>query len=562
MIIGLDVGGTHTDVVLLGDEGVVAEIKVPTDASDLFQTVLTGLEAITAGIDPGLISRAVLSTTLTTNAIVQDKLAPVGMIVASGPGVDPEFFRIGENYHPVCGSIDHRGREVDPLDGAEIIKIAKRFKKKGIQYVGVACKFSVRNPNHELQISEILRPYVDKVFMGHQCSGNLNFPRRIATSYLNASVYPIHKKFFEAVKKSLEKKGLTIPIHILKADGGTMSFEASIDFPAQTIQSGPAASVMGAIAFAPVEEESIVLDIGGTTTDMAVLINRVPVLEPLGINLGGYKTLLRSLKTLSIGVGGDSHVRLDNGTLKIGPERVGPAMAHGGPAPTPTDALIVLGLLKRGDPAKAARGFETLAGHLGVSVAVAAQQVFDETCRKILAAVQDMLDRLNSQPVYTIHELYEGRAIKPEIMLVIGGPAPYFAKRLEALSSYRVGVVPRWKVANAIGAALARTTCEVTLFADTEQGIVAAPEENYHETADRDFSQEDALEAAFMLLRRKALRAGSNADDLVMEVVENLKFNMVRGFYTSGRNIRIKVQVKPGLINEYDTVAGLLATED
>ncbi|MDZ7598053.1 MAG: hydantoinase/oxoprolinase family protein, partial [Desulfobacterales bacterium] len=514
------------------------------------------------GIDPGLISRAVLSTTLTTNAIVQDKLAPVGMIVASGPGVDPEFFRIGENYHPVCGSIDHRGREVDPLDGAEIIKIAKRFKKKGIQYVGVACKFSVRNPNHELQISEILRPYVDKVFMGHQCSGNLNFPRRIATSYLNASVYPIHKKFFEAVKKSLEKKGLTIPIHILKADGGTMSFEASIDFPAQTIQSGPAASVMGAIAFAPVEEESIVLDIGGTTTDMAVLINRVPVLEPLGINLGGYKTLLRSLKTLSIGVGGDSHVRVDNGTLKIGPERVGPAMAHGGPAPTPTDALIVLGLLKRGDPAKAARGFETLAGHLGVSVAVAAQQVFDETCRKILAAVQDMLDRLNSQPVYTIHELYEGRAIKPEIMLVIGGPAPYFAKRLEALSSYRVGVVPRWKVANAIGAALARTTCEVTLFADTEQGIVAAPEENYHETADRDFSQEDALEAAFMLLRQKALRAGSNADDLVMEVVENLKFNMVRGFYTSGRNIRIKVQVKPGLINEYDTVAGLLATED
>lgn len=237
-------------------------------------------------------------------------------------------------------------------------------------------------------------------------------------------------------------------------------------------------------------------------------------------------------------------------------------MAHGGPAPTPTDALIVLGLLKRGDPAKAARGFETLAGHLGVSVAVAAQQVFDETCRKILAAVQDMLDRLNSQPVYTIHELYEGRAIEPEIMLVIGGPAPYFAKRLEALSSYRVGVVPRWKVANAIGAALARTTCEVTLFADTEQGIVAAPEENYHETADRDFSQEDALEAAFMLLRRKALRAGSNADDLVMEVVENLKFNMVRGFYTSGRNIRIKVQVKPGLINEYDTVAGLLATED
>ncbi|MGD8540792.1 MAG: hydantoinase/oxoprolinase family protein, partial [Desulfobacteraceae bacterium] len=137
-----------------------------------------------------------------------------------------------------------------------------------------------------------------------------------------------------------------------------------------------------------------------------------------------------------------------------------------------------------------------------------------------------------------------------------------FAKRLEALSSYRAGVVPRWKVANAIGAALARTTCEVTLFADTEQGIVAAPEENYRERAGRDFSQEDALETALMLLRQKALRAGSNVDDLATEVVENLRFNMVRGFYTSGRNIRIKVQVKPGLINEYDTVAGILATED
>lgn len=562
MIIGLDVGGTHTDVVLLSDEGVVAEIKVPTDASDLFQTVLTGLETITAGIDPGLISRAVLSTTLTTNAIVQDNIAPVGMIVGGGPGVDPEFFRTGENYHAVSGAIDHRGREIDPVNSSEIKKIAKRFKKKGIQYVGVVCKFSVRNPDHELQIADIVGKYVDKVFMGHQCSGNLNFPRRIATSYLNASVYPIHKKFFEAVKKSLEKKGLAIPIHILKADGGTMSFEASIDFPAQTILSGPAASVMGTIAFAPVEKESIVLDIGGTTTDMAVLINRVPVLDPLGINLGGYKTLLRSLKTRSIGVGGDSHVRVDGGTLKIGPERVGPAMAHGGPVPTPTDALIVLGMLKRGDSEKAVRGFEPIAAKMGLSVTEAAQQVFDEACRKILDAAQDMIDRLNSQPVYTVHELYEGRAIKPEIMLVIGGPAPYFAKRLEALSSYRVGVVPRWKVANAIGAALARTTCEVTLFADTEQGIAAAPEENYHEMVDRDFNQEDALETAFSLLRQKALRTGANVDDLAMEVVENLKFNMVRGFYTSGRNIRVKVQVKPGLINEYDTVAGLLATDD
>ena len=110
MIIGLDVGGTHTDVVLVGRKGLIKEIKVPTDAGNLFKTVLAGLETITAGIDPHQIHRIVLSTTLTTNAIAQKKLHPVGMIVSSGPGVDPEFFRTNLHYFAVTRSIDHRGR--------------------------------------------------------------------------------------------------------------------------------------------------------------------------------------------------------------------------------------------------------------------------------------------------------------------------------------------------------------------------------------------------------------------------------------------------------------------
>src|SRR5690606_2548852 len=104
---------------------------------------------------------------------------------------------------------------------------------------------------------------------------------------------------------------------ILKADGGTMSFESSIDFPGQTILSGPAASVMGSIAFAPENEETLVLDIGGTTTGMAILIHQVPLLNPSGIQLGNFKTLIRSLETHSIGLGGDSAVRLENGKLKV-----------------------------------------------------------------------------------------------------------------------------------------------------------------------------------------------------------------------------------------------------
>ncbi|MDM8549036.1 hydantoinase/oxoprolinase family protein [Desulfobacterales bacterium HSG2] len=549
MIIGLDVGGTHTDVVLLGNNGLMREIKVTTDSSDLFQTVLGGLEKITEGIEPAEISRVVLSTTLTTNAIVQEKNPQVGMIVSGGPGIDPELFRTNEHYFTVSGCMDHRGRETEPVNESDIRKIADTLKKEKIRNVGIVGKFSARNPAHELRIYEIIKDSFGKVFFGHQVSGHLNFPRRIATTYLNATVRPIHKEFFEAVRKSLEEKGLTVPIHILKADGGTMSLESSIDFPGQSILSGPAASVMGAIGFATDKDDALVLDIGGTTTDIALLVKGVPVLEPLGIRLGNYKTLIRSLKTRSIGLGGDSVVRVKDGKLEVGPDRVGPAMAYGGTFPTPTDALFVLRMVEDGDREKSVKGIETIAKALDMSSETVASHIFDHVCGKILTEARDMTDRINSKPVYTVHELQEGYQVKPKEILVLGGPAPYFAERFEALSDFSVSVVPRWKVANAIGAALARTTCEVTLFADTQQGIAASPEENFSETVDKNFSKEKAIRKADELLKQKALQSGAaSIDDLETEVIEDLEFNMVHGFYTAGKNIRVKVQVKPGLI--------------
>ncbi len=561
MIIGLDVGGTHADVVLLGNEGLIREAKVATDPANLFDTVLSCLDKITQGINPAELHRAVLSTTLTTNAIIQKQTDPVGMIVAGGPGLDPEFFRTNRDYYPVTGSIDHRGREVDPIDPGQIRQIGKRLAKTGIRNVGVVSKFSVRNPEHETQIADLLGRSFEKIFLGHQISGYLNFPRRIATTYLNASVYPIHKNFFNAVKLSLTKKGLKVPIHILKADGGTMSFDASMNFPGQTILSGPAASVMGSIAFAPDKEDSLVLDIGGTTTDMAILINQVPLLDPLGINLGPYKTLIRSLETHSIGIGGDSAVAVKNGRLTIGPERLGKPVAFDGPVPTPSDALILLGMMKNGDKDKAAIGIDMIARQLDLTLEDTAMAIFDKACKTILKEAGAMINRINSKPVYTIHDLMEGHTVKPEKMLVLGGPALHFAKHLEKISDYKVGVVPRWKVANAIGAALARTTCEVTLFADTQLGIVTAPEENYYDSVGPSFSKKDAVKMASSLLEQKAMKIGSHMEDLEIEVVEDMEFNMVRGFSTTGKNIRVKVQVKPGLIHGYDPIAGMLLAD-
>ncbi|MDL2321777.1 hydantoinase/oxoprolinase family protein [Desulfosarcina sp. OttesenSCG-928-B08] len=562
MIIGLDVGGTHADVVLLGEEGLVRQAKVPTDPSDLFNTVLTGLEKITKGIDPASIQRSVLSTTLATNRIIHQCMPDVGMIVAAGPGMDPELFRTCSDYHVVRGAIDHRGRPLLPVDLDQVHRIADSFEEKGIRHVGVVSKFSVRNSAHELAIADILEGRFDKVFMGHRVSGGLNFPRRIATTFLNASVYPIHKEFFEAVVSSLSQKGLSLPIRILKPDGGNMRFTTSLEHPAQMVLSGPAASVMGAVAFAPQNDTCLVLDIGGTTTDMAVLIDGVPLLDPIGVTIGDHKTLIRSLDTVSIGVGGDSAVRVINGKIQVGPDRVGMSMAFGGPGPTPTDAMVLLGVADEGDPDRARQGIQSVADALGVDIMTAAQMVFDKACQIILDEADAMVGRINAKPVYTVHELWEGSRVQPRHIMVLGGPAPWFAKGLARLGDCPVEVVPHWDVANAIGAGLARTTCEVTLFADTEQEIATAPEEDFTKTIPSSATKDDAIAMTLSLLRDKAIARGANPDHLELEVVDAMEFNMVRGFFTSGKNIRVRAQVKPGLIHGYDPRTGKLTNRD
>ncbi|MEX1299215.1 MAG: hydantoinase/oxoprolinase family protein [Desulfotignum sp.] len=555
MIIGLDVGGTHTYAVLLSDKGVEKSVKVSTDHADLFNTVLAGFTQLLESVDPARIERAVISTTLTTNAIIQQTMEPVGMIVSAGPGIDPEFFRTGDHYYAVSGSINHRGREKAPVNEIQIQDIAKKLVDAGLEYVGVVSKFCVRNPSHEILIKRILNKYFKKVFLGHHVSGNLNFPRRIATTHLNAAVFSLHKSFFEAVKKSLTEKGLTVPIRILKADGGTMSLEASMHFPGQTVLSGPAASIMGAIPYAPEAQDAIVLDIGGTTTDIAFLVDKAPLLEPVGIQRGRYKSLIRSLRTDSKGIGGDSVLRVKDGNLTIGPDRQGPAMAFGGPLPTPTDAMIVLNVMDTGDRDKAVAGIELIARELGLSIEDTAEKVFKTCCTIILKKTFEMIDQINSQPVYTVHDFLEGYKLSPQKILVLGGPAPYFAQKIEDLYQIDTLAVPNSAVANAVGAALARTTCEVSLYADTEQGIVTAHEEDFAEPISKTFSEDDLMETAYTLLKEKAINSGADPENLEeVEVVEYQKFNIIRNFSPRGKIFRTKMQLKPGLIKGYETV--------
>ena len=163
------------------------------------------------------------------------------------------------------------------------------------------------------------------------------------------------------------------------------------------------------------------------------------------------------------------------------------------------------------DYCRAVDGLGPLAEKMGVSVEQAAERIFDTACRQILAGAQEMIDDINRKPVYTVHELWEGSRIQPDHFLILGGPAPQFADRLRSMIPGTVTVVPHWHVANAIGCALARTTSEITLYADTSQHIALAAGEAYTRDIPQDFSLEDARQMALDLLKEKALRRGGSS---------------------------------------------------
>ena len=477
MILGIDVGGTHTDAVLIDNFTVKKKAKVLTDHENLIDTLhyVTDEILITENFDN--LDRIVLSTTMSTNAIVQGKVDRVGMILASGPGLSPSMLKINEHTHFISGYVNHRGIKIAEVDSDEVAMISDSFKEEGIHHVGIAGKFSTRNPDLETKIADMINGDFKHLSFGHRMSGNLNYPRRIATTYLNAAIWNIYNTFVKNVLEFVESIKSSVPIYILKADGGTSEISQSAKYPVGTILSGPAASIMGVLSLSNLKEDAIALDIGGTTTDIAIFADGIPLLEPLGVTIEGHRTLTRGLRSKSIGVGGDSKVQYKNGEIVIGPERAGPAAAFGGPYPTPTDAMIVLGLTEIGDKqmAKAATG--KIAEKLNYPVQEAAETIFGLTCQKIASAAKGMIEEINNKPVYTIHEILEGKKVTPKTLFVVGGPAKPMASHLGNLLGCPFHIPDHAEVANAIGAALARTTTEITLLADTEKKILTIVEE-------------------------------------------------------------------------------------
>ncbi len=548
MILGIDVGGTHTDAVLVKNFQLIKKAKVLTDQANIMASLLEAVEKLIPRNNTNDIERIVLSTTISTNAIVQNKINRVAMVLLSGPGLSPAALNLGKDAYFAQGYVNHRGVPVKKVSSREIGEISNEISDSAIHHIGVVGKFSSRNPQQELDAAQLLQNGSRNIFLGHTLSGQLNFPRRIATTYLNAAIHDIHQRFVEDVQKFAAKIGPNIPVYILKADGGTMLIDKSLCCPVQTIHSGPAAGIMGVLATACIKDDAVALDIGGTTTDISVFADGVPLLEPSGVVIDGRKTLIRGLYTKSIGVGGDSVVKIEKGEIVIGPQREGPAAALDGPFPTPTDAMIVEGIVTIGDRQKAEDAIGLVAKKLRMNIRDTARAIVEKMAGMISDQVRHILSDVNDKPVYTIHELLEGKIIRPKILYVAGGPAavaPFIAENL----GYPYSIPEHSEVSNALGVAVARTTAEITILADTEKKELIISEEGQIQSIPHDFCLADAVEIGKKALREKAVCMGATPEDIIMEVTECQEFNMIRDFYTTGKNIRVKVQIKPGLIS-------------
>ncbi len=547
MFLGLDVGGTHTDAVLLDSKGIISSYKTVTDHDNLFRSVMKALEEVTSGVQRERIERINLSTTLSTNAIVENTLEDVGVIVSAGPGIDPADNATG-SYFTIDGSIDHRGTVIKKLDDAQLASAVKSAEKKKLRVFAAVTKFSTRNPDQENRVAAALAGKSDFVTLGHRVSGQLSFPRRVNTAYFNSAVWRINSSFVDSIEKALTSLGVKGSINILKADGGTMPMALSRELPVESILSGPAASIMGIISLCRITEDSIILDIGGTTTDLAVFAGGAPLVEREGIALRGRPTLVRSLKARSIGVGGDSFLAVKNGRVEVGPERRGPSMADGGSAATLIDAMNVAGAAAYGDADASGKGIAALAGKAGMKLGEFADAAVSAAVDSIHATVSAMLAEIVGMPVYTIHEMLEGREIVPRAIYLMGGPAAGFGKLLEKRFGLPVTVPGHYAIANAIGAAVARPTMEIELFADTSRGVLVVPSINVKREAPKDYRLEQAEEDAKKYLAAHMKEIGAAGGEKDMEITESSCFKMVQGYYSSGRDIRVKCQIKPGVI--------------
>lgn len=427
--LGVDVGGTFTDLLLLDEEsGAFWRHKTPSTPHDSSQGILEGVRAITAkaGITPADIAYFLHGTTVATNAVLEGKGARVGLITTQGfrdimqiarsyvPGglaawivwPKPQPLARLEHTFEVPGRIDAEGREVTPLDEAAVRAALAKLKAEGIEALTVSLMNAYLNGAHERRIGEIAAEELPgiPVSLSHEVLPEMQEYERTLSTVANAAVRPVVSKYVSNLRTRLAAEGFSGRLSLLRSDGGLMSAERAEEHPVNILMSGPAGGVTGALWVARNAgfQNILTLDVGGTSTDVALIQGLEPRRQRT-TEVGHLSVRASALDVKTVGAGGGSiaHVPELTGALRVGPESAGAvpgpvAYAKGGTLPTVTDANVVLGYLPedllggsfRLDREGAKAAVQTIADALGVGLMEAARGIIDIVNENMFGALR------------------------------------------------------------------------------------------------------------------------------------------------------------------------------
>lgn len=506
--VGIDVGGTNTDAVVLQGKTVLAGVKAST-TEDVTSGVIEALEKVieASGIDRQRIAGVMIGTTHFTNAVIErrhmEEVAAIRLGLPSGAGLPPmvdwpDDIReiVGNHGYQVRGGYEFDGREIAPLDEDEIVRIAGDIRAKGLKAASVTCVFSGINDAMEQRTKEILQQHCPglPVVMSKDI-GRHGLLARESAAIMNASLLSLADRTVAAFGKALETAGIKAPFYITQNDGTLMAADVVRSFPVLTFASGPTNSMRGA-AFLTGIKDAVVVDVGGTTSDVGSLSHGFPRQASTTVDIGGVRTNFRMPDVFSIGLGGGSLVVETDKGVTIGPKSVGyrvrqDALCFGGSILTTTDIAVASGKAEIGDKALVA----------GVDTALV-----EAAAKKIDAMLEACVERsrISSTPVPVI---------------AVGGGSILMPDRIGDLEVIRPD---NFAVANAVGAAIAQISGETDRVFSLIDGR----------------TRESALAEAEAEAREKAIAAGAIAETL--EVIEREDTPLA---YLPGNATRIHVKV-------------------
>jgi N-methylhydantoinase A/oxoprolinase/acetone carboxylase beta subunit len=502
--IGIDVGGTNTDAVLLERDRLVASCKTATTA-DVEQGVCAAIRTVLdmAGVPVGAVRSLMIGTTQFTNAFIERRrLSRIGLIRIGAPATTaiPPLYDwpedliavVGNACAIVTGGYEFDGRLLAPLDEAAVAAAARDFRNRGIRSVAISCCFAPLNEAMELRAAEIVRAEIsDARITCSSAFGRIGLIERENAGAMNASLSELAEAVIGSFRQAVRRMGITAPFYISQNDGTLMNADEVERLPVLTFASGPTNSMRGA-SFLSGLGDAIVVDIGGTTSDVGFLSNGFPRESAVAVDIGGVRTNFRMPDLISVGIGGGSIVL---GPTQVGPHSVGyelssKALVFGGDVITATDIAVAAGAAEVGDRSRIA--------HLGGPLINGA---LDTIHRSVEAAVDRI--RTNNQDIPVI---------------LVGGGSILVSRPLIGFSDIRRP--DNFDVANAVGAAIAEVSGEVDgYFSYAAEG------------------RDAVLSSARANASREAVKAGADPDSIRIVDIEEVPLG-----YLPGAAVRVRVK--------------------